>query len=154
MPYKLETVAYRDASGLSETMMRAMTQDEHYGLQFKRHVTTDELIADTGLRIAYNLSNNRSRLRHQKVIDTETGQIVGYGRWELPDTESSESAWPAAQMPAASEAQSKSFKDSFDSTMLDGKRKIFNYEMSEYLGPRLGEVFDELVEAGGPYLGE
>lgn len=154
MAYTVASVAYSDAPGLSETMMRAMNQDPHYGL-ILNGATTEELIADTGLRLQYNLSRDRTLLRHQKVIDTDSGDVVGYARWELPKTgiEFPESVWPDAQIPAPKEEQEKSFKANFDLTEHEGKRKIFNYEMGDYIGPALGKAYNELVGTGGPYLG-
>lgn len=153
MTYTVESVTYSDAPGLTETMMRAMNQDPHYCLLLNRS-TTEELIADSVLRMPYNLCNDRSLLRHQKVVYTETGDIVGYARWELPDTEESKTAWLDTQMPAATETQQKSFKDDFDLTETNGKRNIFNYEMGDYIGPGLGKPYNQLVRSGGPYLGK
>ena len=154
MAYTVEFVSYSDAPGLSQTMMRAMNRDPHYNLLLGS-ATTEELIANTGLRLPYNLSNNRGLLRHEKVVHTATGDVVGYARWELPETEthSFESAWLDTQMPAPTEAQQKSFRDKSDSTQIDGKQKIFNYEMGAYIGPVLGKPYNELVKDGGPYLG-
>ena len=154
MAYTVEFVSYSDAPGLSQTMMRAMNQDPHYNLLLGGG-TTEELVANTGLRLPYNLSNNRGLLRHEKVVHTATGDVVGYARWELPETEthSFESAWLDAQMPAATEEQQQSFKENNDSTQIDGKQKNFNYEMGAYIGPGLGKPYNELVKDGGPYLG-
>lgn len=153
MTYVVESVAYADAPGVTETMMRAMWQDPHYHLQFRSGLTVDELIADSGLRIPYNLSRNRGRLRHQKVVHAETGQVVGYARWELPETEWLADAWLDAQMPPATETQQKSLKDDFDSTQEGGKRKVFNYDFGDHISPALGKAYDELVEGGGPSMG-
>lgn len=152
MAYTVESVVYSDAPGLTETMMRAMSQDPHYTLLLSG-ATTEELIKDSGLRMPYNLCNNRSQLRHQKVVHTETGQIVGYARWELPETEEAKNAWLDTQMPAATETQRKSFKEDYELTEINGKRKIFNYEMGDYTGPPLGRAYRELEKNGGPYLG-
>ncbi|KAK4499455.1 hypothetical protein PRZ48_009970 [Zasmidium cellare] len=149
MTYRIEPVAYTDAPGLSEAMMRAMNQNEHYNLLLNR-ATTEQLITDTTLRLTYRLSENRNRLRHQKVIHTETGQIVGYAHWELPV--SNKNVWLDAQMPAVTGAEQKSFKDEYDTTELDGKHKLFNYDMGAYVGPGLGKPYNELVKIGGPYL--
>jgi hypothetical protein len=152
MAYKLEPVTYADAPGLAETMMLAMSQSPHYTLLLS-NAPTQDLITDTTLRMPQNLTNNRNFLRHQKIIHTPTGKIVGYARWELAETETSKSVWLDAQIPAPTGTQQNAFKASFDTTQVNGKRKIFNYEMGDFVGPKLGKVYKELVGSGGPYLG-
>ncbi|KAG8631464.1 hypothetical protein KVT40_000604 [Elsinoe batatas] len=74
------------------------------------------------------------------ISETTLRQVVGYARWELPEGRRSDNVWPDAQPPAATRAQQEEFK------------KLFNYDMANYLGPRLGKPYNELVKQGGPYL--
>lgn len=152
MDYKIEPVDYADAPGLAETMMLAMSQSPHYTLLLS-NTPIQDLIHDTSLRMPQNLTSNRDFLRHQKVIHIPTGKIVAYARWELPELETSKDVWLDAQMVAPTPAQQRDFKESFDSTQLNNKRKMFNYEMGDFVGPKLGKVYNELVQSGGPYLG-
>ncbi|KAF2223459.1 E1-E2 ATPase-domain-containing protein [Elsinoe ampelina] len=149
--YTIAPVTYADAPGLAEAMMSAMNQDHHYGL-LRANGTTDELIAESTLRLPHNLRENRSSLRHQKVVHTITGEIVGYARWELPEQYRSDDIWAETQLPAATEAQQEGFKRDLDGTQPGGARKLFNYDMANYLGPRLGKPYNELVKKGDPYL--
>lgn len=152
MAYKLEPVDYTDAPGLAATMILAMSQSPHYTLLLS-NTPTSALINDTTLRMPQNLTNNRTLLRHQKVIHIPTGKLVGYARWELAENNASKSVWQDAQITAPTETQQKAFKERFDTTQVNGKRKIFNYEMGDFVGPQLGKVYNELVGRGGPYFG-
>ncbi|KEQ63797.1 uncharacterized protein M437DRAFT_46137 [Aureobasidium melanogenum CBS 110374] len=151
MDYEIQPVDYTDAPGLAETMMLAMSQSPHYTLLLS-NTPIQDLIHDTCLRMPQNITSNRDFLRHQKVIHIPTGRIVAYTRWELPELETSKDVWLDAQMVAPTLVQQKAFKESFDLTQLNGKRKIFNYEMGDFVGPKLGKVYNELVQSGGPYL--
>ena len=40
--------------------------------------------------------NHREQKRHQKVIETESGEPVGYARWLLPPVLAEKNVWPEA----------------------------------------------------------
>jgi hypothetical protein len=62
--------------------------------------------SQSALRGRRNLLSDPVHRRHQKVIDTSTGAIVGFARWLLPDSVPgavpTENLWPAAQVPRVS----------------------------------------------------
>jgi len=152
MAYAMKPVAYQDAGEIADAMMRAMYDDEHYAILLS-NVSLEELIEDTAKRVPYNLSTQRGFLRHEKVIHEQTGEIVGYARWELPEHLAGNTIWPEAQMPKPTDEESKIFQQNFQSTFEHGMRRTMNREMGDYIGPVLGRNLAELIKAG-PYLGD
>nr|RBQ82324.1 hypothetical protein FVER53263_10268 [Fusarium verticillioides] len=69
--------------------------------------TRESLIQSIADRSPKNLLTNREVRRHQKIIHLETGDIVGYARWILP--ESHKDAWLEAQTPDVSDEQREVF---------------------------------------------
>jgi len=76
-------------------------------LQWRPEITQDFLTEQIAKRQPIRLLRDRETLRYQKAVDPETGELVGYARWRLPDsratTESGEPEWLEAQMPDVSE---------------------------------------------------
>ncbi|KAG9496752.1 hypothetical protein J7337_011535 [Fusarium musae] len=69
--------------------------------------TRESLIQSIADRSPKNLLTNREVRRHQKIVHLETGDIVGYARWILP--ESHKDAWLEAQTPDVSDEQREVF---------------------------------------------
>ncbi|QGI86652.1 unnamed protein product [Fusarium fujikuroi] len=69
--------------------------------------TRESLIQSIADRSPKNLLTKREVRRHQKIVHLETGDIVGYARWILP--ESHKDAWLEAQTPDVSDEQKEAF---------------------------------------------
>lgn len=146
--YRVDPVDYQDASGIADTLVRAMSVEEHYTKLFNG-IPLRELIDDTTKRVPSNLSAQRDYKRHQKVVHVTTGKIVAYARWVLPESVAGDITWSEAQTRQPSDEEKKLFKQDYDSTMYDGKRKVQNNEITHGpLGAEKGDCFDELVKDG------
>lgn len=73
-----------DAPGLAATMMGARLTDPHWANLWEKDTSPEDIIAKATDRVPLNLVTGRDTKRHQKVIDRETSQVVGYARWILP----------------------------------------------------------------------
>jgi len=83
MPYVVKPVKVEDAPGLSIATMSAFIRDPHWGLLWP-NMSLEEIIDGCTQRFPRKLITGREKQRHQKVVDTETGEIVGYARWIIP----------------------------------------------------------------------
>jgi hypothetical protein len=148
LEFKVEHVDYQDGPTIADIMMRAMYEEEHFSIQFNR-ISLQKLIDDTIKRISWNLCSERDRKRHAKVVHVETGSIVGYARWVLPESVAGEEAWKEAQTRQPTDEEKSQFKRDFDSTMENGRRRIQNHEVTRGpLGSEKGDCFDELSKDG------
>ncbi|RYP10749.1 hypothetical protein DL765_008017 [Monosporascus sp. GIB2] len=74
--------------------------DKEWALQY--------LIKQASKCLRHVLLEDRAHKSHQKVVDYEMGQIVGYRRWILPDRLTGE--WLEAQTPARALTRRKSMR--------------------------------------------
>ncbi|KAI0123818.1 hypothetical protein BJ170DRAFT_687069 [Xylariales sp. AK1849] len=110
--YKVEGCTVKDGTGLARNNMSAWWDDPTWVLLWENK-TLDFVIAQCTKRMPKNLLNDRAHKRHQKVIDAESGQIMGYARWTLPERLTG--GWLEAQTPAVSTAEEKKILESFAS---------------------------------------
>ncbi|KAM0348711.1 hypothetical protein ACHAPU_004150 [Fusarium lateritium] len=112
--------------------------------------TRESLIQSVADRSPKNLLTSRETRRHQKVVHLETGDIVGYARWIMP--ESHKDYWLNAQTPDVSDEQKEVFakrhaetewnprteNDKFDEHIFTWKEKHKNENAVElhYVGVR------------------
>ena len=77
--------------------------------------TTEERIERTQNRMFHRLQQDRDTYRHQIVKETDTGEVVGYARWVLPESASNE--WLEAQVPKATPEKLEEYKNLYDSVI-------------------------------------
>ncbi|KAF7548706.1 hypothetical protein G7Z17_g6888 [Cylindrodendrum hubeiense] len=107
-PYRLEgPCTVDDAAGLAKSNIMAFWEEAWWNLMWPNK-TRDSLIESVTARMPRNLLKGRDIRRHQKIIDTESGEIVGYARWVLP--KSREGAWLEAQTPDASDEDKRVYE--------------------------------------------
>ncbi len=94
-----------DSDALAHNNISAFWADPHWVLAWK-HSTLEYRILQVAKRMPRNLLNDREIKRHQKAVHQETGRLVGYARWLLPEAratlEDGTPAWPGAMVPAVS----------------------------------------------------
>jgi hypothetical protein len=78
--YRIEGCTVDDAAGLAQNNMIAYWTDPTWVLLWEKK-SPEYVVAQCAKRFPKNLLADRSHKRHQKVVDVETGQIVGYCRW-------------------------------------------------------------------------
>ncbi|KAK1758881.1 hypothetical protein QBC47DRAFT_96605 [Echria macrotheca] len=129
-----------------------------------RHRTLEYHISQVALRYPRTLLRDRERARHQKVVDSKTGKIIGYARWMLPashvtvqaggldlvgegDAEGGTPAWPEAQIPAVSADEEAEILRVAETAVWDPDEDTPNPALDE-----LREVEKEILTGEKPYL--
>ena len=113
------------------------------------HRTLEQHIAQIDKRTPRTLLNDRTCKRHQKAIDPETGQLLGYARWHLPPSHATNadgaSVWSEAVVPAVRPEEEDEIRQIADTVIWDPK-----YESEEFIAP-LRVIKDEIL-ARKPYI--
>lgn len=99
-----------DGPALAKNNMSAFWEQKWWNINWET-ATLDEVIEKAAARMPRNLLKDRHVLRHQMVIDTATGQPVGYARWIMP--ESHADGWLEAQVPNVSDEERKRYDEQF-----------------------------------------
>ncbi|KAF3015347.1 hypothetical protein E8E14_010845 [Neopestalotiopsis sp. 37M] len=109
--YRVEGCTVLDAAGLAQNNMSAFWTDPTWILVWEKGRTLESIIEACTKRMPNNLLNDRAHKRHLKAVDTETGAIVGYARFLVPDRLAGD--WLKAQTPDVSETDKKKFDELF-----------------------------------------
>ncbi|KAK0724424.1 acetyltransferase [Lasiosphaeris hirsuta] len=108
--FAITSVTVADGPALAANNIPAFWADPHWRLEWQ-HRTLEYHISQIALRYPRTLLRNRATARHQKAVDTATGEILGYVRWSIPASHSTtitsekggnEPAWPEAMVPTVS----------------------------------------------------
>lgn len=99
-----------DAAGLANCNMTAFYGEPWWNMNWDKPL--DAIIESATARMPTNLLKDRNARRHQKVIDTSTGQIAGYARWILPASHAD--SWLDAQVPDVSEQDKARFQTAYE----------------------------------------
>lgn len=99
-----------DAVGLANSNMTAFYGEPWWNMNWDKPL--DAIIESATARMPTNLLKERDVRRQQKVIDTATGQIVGYARWILPASHAD--SWLDAQVPDVSEQDKARFQAAYE----------------------------------------
>ncbi|OHE93255.1 acetyltransferase [Colletotrichum orchidophilum] len=113
-PWKIEPVTLADAPVLARNNMSAFWTNHNWTLVWPKDTTLDFLITQTTKRLPNNLIRDRATLRHQKAVDPQTGELVGYARWELPSGYEEATAWADFQIADVSEEERTAIKAQAD----------------------------------------
>lgn len=102
-PYTVQPCTYTDAVSIAENNVPAFWLDAAWVLIWTRvHKTCSYVTSQSALRSPQNLLSDPEHRRHEKVVDGETGKLVGYCRWLLPndlgDGVRSEEVWNEARI--------------------------------------------------------
>ena len=147
-PYTITHCTVADSAELSANNIPAFWQDPHWILAWK-HRTLEHQIGQVTKRFPRNLLNERAIKRHQKALDPETGRIVGYARWYLPDASATNAdgtfAWPEAVVPAVTPEEEAEFRRIASTVIWDPNNE------SEETPDRVEETKKEIL-ARKPYM--
>ncbi|KAK3357852.1 hypothetical protein B0T25DRAFT_517222 [Lasiosphaeria hispida] len=107
--FTITGVTVSDGPALAANNIPAFWADPHWRLEWQ-HRTLEYHISQITLRYPRTLLRDRATARHQKAVDTATGEILGYVRWAIPASHSTimaqkgenTPAWPEAVVPAVS----------------------------------------------------
>ena len=93
--YTLDSCSLQDAASIAKNNVSAFWTDPNWPLIWTRlNKTESYVISQAARRMPQNLLSDPSRRRHLKAVDVESGRLVGYARWLLP--EGMDAAWPEA----------------------------------------------------------
>lgn len=122
--------------------MPAFWTDPHWVLAWK-HRTLEYHISQITKRMPRNLLNDRETKRHQKAVDAETGRLVGYARWILPESRArladGTPAWPQAVVPAVSAEEEAEIRRVADTAHMDPNEEF------DHLTDHIQEVKKEIL---------
>ncbi|KAH6647291.1 acyl-CoA N-acyltransferase [Truncatella angustata] len=105
--YKIERCTVEDSAGVARNNMSAFWTDSTWRLVWPEDRTLEEVIEACALRWPNTVLTDRVHKRHLKAVEVETGTVVGYIRFLLPDRLSGE--WLDAQPPDVTAEQRKQF---------------------------------------------
>lgn len=140
-----------DAVGLANSNMTAFYGEPWWNMNWDKPLAA--IIESAAARMPVNLLKERNVRRHQKVIDTSTGQIVGYARWILP--ESHADSWLDAQVPDVSEQDKARFQTAFAAAdwairpEVDGSDDLVLEQFNKHIpkGPYMSEYYLFLLQS-------
>ncbi|KAF9731296.1 hypothetical protein PMIN06_010782 [Paraphaeosphaeria minitans] len=97
-----------DGPAMAKNNFSAFWEDPNWSYIWK-DTTLEDIIRLGADRYPRQLIQNRDTLRHTKVVDSETGALLGYARWKLPEKytkhEDGSPVWPEGQVPDVSDEQ-------------------------------------------------
>lgn len=153
MPFLVQPVTVTDADALASVMTSSRWQDAHWKALFEDFTTPEQVTLECAQRLPWNLVNGRAVKRHQKAINIESGEVVGYARWILPPglAEAKPTAWIEAQVTDVSPDQRQQFEANFVDATNDGQIRHLRRDLVLYRSTSLEEVEKKFME-DGPYL--
>ncbi|KAK9384800.1 hypothetical protein V1515DRAFT_610430 [Lipomyces mesembrius] len=150
MTFLVQPCVPADAQGLAATMVGARFGDPHWVFLWHSPSLKD-VTAAAAERLPWNLINGRETTRHEKVIDLETGEVVGYARWNLPPVLAAKNVWPEAQVAEPTPEDRELFEKKFKAVTDNGRIRGLKTDMSSFRSAPL-EVVDAKIMKDGPYL--
>ncbi|KAH8668962.1 acyl-CoA N-acyltransferase [Xylariales sp. PMI_506] len=136
-PYKVEHCTVADAAALARNNMTAYYTNPMWIINWNGW-ELDEIIAECTKRVPANLLGDPKDKRHEKAVDAETGALLGYARWILPERLRGE--WLSAQTPPVSAAEEKAYGEQF------AKARWFTENRGKKLGQALGDIMGRLMQ--------
>ncbi|KAJ5951856.1 Acyl-CoA N-acyltransferase [Penicillium vulpinum] len=152
MAFVIQPCSPEDAPGLAASMMRARLTDPHWKCLWE-DPSAENIIPRAIKRLPWTLTTNREIKRHQKAIDIESGQVVGYARWSLPPTLAKKGdVWLEAQVTEGTPADRAVYEKQYQENTRDGQPiGIKGGEMMRYRSAPLEEA-DARIMLDGPFL--
>lgn len=137
-----------DGAALGRNNISAFWEDPTWVLSWK-HTTLEQHIETSSRRYPRRLLNDRETSRHQKAVDPETGRLLGYARWILPESAATnadgEPAWPEAVIPAVAPEEEAEIRRVAADTPWNPN------PLSDPLDAAVGKIKNELM-ARKPYM--
>lgn len=152
MAFVIKPCFPEDAPGLAATMMGARLTDLHWRCLWD-DPSVGRIIPGAIERLPWNLVTGTETKRHQKVIDVETGQVVGYARWCLPPILAKKGdVWLEAQVAEGTSADRAVYEKRYQENTRNGQPiGLKGGEMMRYRSAPLEEA-DARIVSDGPFL--
>lgn len=101
----------------------------------------DYVIGQAALRMPATLLKDPVHRRHQKATHSQTGELIGYARWLLPNMDTiSDNFWPEAKVQPVDAESETQYEKAFDSADWE-----YSHSMDELDEPML-RMKDHLME--------
>lgn len=140
--FEIHPCTVDDAASIARNNMSAYWTDPNWAMIWD--IPLDTLIEDAGRRYGHNLLKDRHIQRHQKAVDPETGELVGYSRWIMPH--SHQDAWPEARVAEVTPSEAKKLAQMWSSAKSQPNSKYDVLDIPIYA--RMHEL-----KAGNNYMG-
>jgi hypothetical protein len=152
MKFMIQPCFPADAPGLAATMMSARLTDPHWANLWEDQ-SAEQIISKATDRVPWNLVTGRETKRHEKVIDCETNQVVGYARWILPPIlAKNDDVWLEAQVAEATSAERTEYQKAYQACTSNGRPVgMKGGSMMSYRSAPL-EAVDARIMQDGPFL--
>jgi len=148
MSFEIQPVQFSDVPQISRLSFTAMYSNKHWRLYWI-NMTLAELIDYNTQRLPFALIKDNDQ-RFQKAIDTKTGAIVGYIRWQLLSGAGG-ITWPEAMSPETSPERRKQLEANYQAAA-KARATSINHEMYDPIGDICQKAFSEVI-GDEPYIG-
>lgn len=153
MSFTISGVTYDDAPGVAKNNMTAFYQTDPHWRALWKSTPLEEIIEGTAARLPHAFSGEREKKRHMKAVENDSGRVVGYARWILPDNDGRIS-WPEALVREPTQDEADKFKTAFEANMKDGILPGIDRQLQTALGAPLEKAEIAAMQAQeGPFLG-
>ena len=120
MAFMLQSVVPADAHEIATVKTSAWCENPHWRIRWV-DPSPEKMISCCAALFPWNLVNHREQKRHQKAIEIESGELVGYARWLLPPVLAEKNVWPEAGVAEPTEAERELFEKSCRTVEEDGR---------------------------------
>lgn len=152
MLYVVQPVSVTDVHGLSRAMISAWWEDEHWKTLWTiSGITLVQIISDCVERQPRALIKGRDVKRHLKVIDADSGEIVGYSRYNLPGNHAG--IWLEAHVARPTAEEQAKHDKKFNEVTDDGRIRGMDHEFAARFGNLLDQVEREILKEIGHCFG-
>ncbi|KXH32021.1 hypothetical protein CNYM01_02436 [Colletotrichum nymphaeae SA-01] len=152
MTFSISAVTYDDAAGISKNNMTAFCHTDTHWRALWKSMPLDEIIEGATARMPHSLAGGREKKRHQKAVDDDSGEVVGYARWILPDDDDRIS-WPEAAVRKPRQDEADKFKAAFQANGEGGSIRGLDGKLQAALGLPLEQAETAVMQSQeGPFL--
>ncbi|KAK0647988.1 hypothetical protein B0T16DRAFT_490891 [Cercophora newfieldiana] len=148
MTWSIHPCTVSDAHAIGRNNCTAFWGQPYWRIMWPKDMQLSFMIEQVQKRTAAAvlLADRRAR-RHEKVVDNETGEVIGYARWVLPDSvvskggESGEVVWGDRQVPDVDEGTKKRAEEEMEGAWFEprGDMGELDSKIDEALERILGE---------------
>ncbi|KAJ0306302.1 hypothetical protein COL5a_003711 [Colletotrichum fioriniae] len=152
MPFTVSTVNYDDAAEVSKNNMKTFYHTDTHWRALWKPTPLNEIIEGATARMPHRLAGGREKKRHQKAVDDDNGEVVGYARWILLGDDDRIS-WPEAAVRGLKQDEADEFRAAFQANTDGGSISDKDGKLQAALGLPLEETeIAAMRSQEGPFL--
>lgn len=142
--WTIENCTVEDAAALARNNGTAFWEEPMWKMMWPKDKSLEFIIESLAKILANRLISDRETTRHQKLVDLETGSLLGYSRWRFPEATTK---WADAQVPNVDADQRQKIQEVAGSTWWEPREDL------EPLDSKNNEVMEHIL-AEKPYISE